>query len=118
MRWPRVEAALPGPFPDGFHASTDEDAVGLVRASFPTASGRHTVFARGLNEDQVNVFLSLEVCRALAEGLDLAPDAEVVPSAVRLSQQRWYSAVDVERILTGFARICTVLARAPTGYRG
>ena len=119
VKWTSVEAALPGRFPEAFHASTDEHAIGLLRATFPTTSGRHTVFVRGLDEVDVTQFLDAEVRRALAEGLDLAPDAEVVPNAVRLSRSRWYPSLEVERILTGFVRICSALARPPsTGYRG
>ncbi len=112
-----IEAKLPGAFPESFHASTDEHAIGLLRRTIPTPSGRHRVYVRGPRADEVDAFLTEPRIEALAEGLDLAPDAEVSPGLVRISVLRWYGADALVRSFAGVARIARAFAGPGAGYR-
>lgn len=112
-----IEAELPGKFPEAFHASTDEHAIGLVRATFPTRSGKHTVYVRGLVEADTLAFLTGDVREALAEGLDLAPQAFIEPNKLLIRERRWFPAEVIRSMFAGLARICRTLAPEPAGYR-
>jgi len=113
----RMTAELPGEFPEAFHASTDEGAIGLLRSTFPTASGKHRVYVRGLDEVAVTRFVDDTVRRALEEGLELCPEAEVVPGYLRVARLRWFDEEHLVRMFRGFTRLARTLAPTTAGYR-
>lgn len=112
-----ISAELPGTFPDAFHASTSAHAIGLLRRTIPTPSGRHQVYVRGPFAEEVDALLTEPIVAALAEGLDLAPDAVLEPGVVRLSQMRWFPPEVLVRSFAGIARIARAFAPADAGYR-
>lgn len=113
-----IVARLPGKFPEAFHASTDEHAIGIVRESFPTASGRGTVYVRGLIAEETRAFLGDPLREAMAEAFDLGPDLVIEPNEIRLFALQWFSPEYLRSTFAGIARLCRVLAPDEQAYRG
>lgn len=112
-----ISASIPGAFPEAFNASTHDNATGVVRTTFPTASGKRTVYVRGLVQAETLAFVTEPIREALAEGLDLAFDSELVAGMLRLSTNRWYTPEELTATFAGFMHITRALSAEPAAYR-
>lgn len=112
-----ISAKLTRPLPEAFHASTNEGAIGLLRASFPTVSGRHTVYVRGLDPAAVEAFVEPRVRQAFAEAFDLAPFLEIEDGKASVSALRWFGPAELERMFRGVARVCEAMSERSGGFR-